>query len=155
MTRKTRLTGRILGAISGRSLKLEARTWINCWKMVISKQIRARCAQGPGGVRPGAVRPSPGAVWDKMVVVHAKTRNNRDLNATSIQIVENWCDLMAMIPGVEPKLIRLLTELCSSYRLLNVPAGHGALRGGPALSQGSIERGATRQVAENPHGKQQ
>ncbi|KAI3700776.1 hypothetical protein L2E82_45414 [Cichorium intybus] len=120
---KADLTGRILDAISGRSLKLEARTWINCWKMVISKQIRARCAQGPGGVRPGAVRPSPGAVWDKMVVVHAKARNNRDLNATSIQIVENWCGLMAMIPGVEPKLIRLLTELCSSYRLLNVPAG--------------------------------
>ncbi|KAI3738871.1 hypothetical protein L2E82_29094 [Cichorium intybus] len=27
-----------------------------------------------------------GAVWDKMVVVHAKARNNRELNAASIQI---------------------------------------------------------------------
>ncbi|KAI3751870.1 hypothetical protein L2E82_22961 [Cichorium intybus] len=32
-------TGEGLGVISGRILKLEARTWINCWKMVNSKQL--------------------------------------------------------------------------------------------------------------------
>ncbi|KAI3700888.1 hypothetical protein L2E82_45529 [Cichorium intybus] len=48
--------------------------------------IKAQCAQDPGGVRPGAVRPTPGAVWDKMVVVHAKARNNRKFNAASIQM---------------------------------------------------------------------
>ncbi|KAI3708658.1 hypothetical protein L2E82_37973 [Cichorium intybus] len=47
---------------------------------------QAQCAQDQGGVRPGAVRPAPGAVWDKMVVVHAKARNHRELNAASIQV---------------------------------------------------------------------
>ncbi|KAI3751693.1 hypothetical protein L2E82_22784 [Cichorium intybus] len=55
-------------------------------------------------------------VWDKMVVVHAKARNNRDLNAASIQISrESDKD--------KNGAIRLLPELCSSYRLLNVPTG--------------------------------
>ncbi|KAI3780939.1 hypothetical protein L2E82_10933 [Cichorium intybus] len=115
---------------------------------------QAQCAQEPGGVRPGAV-------WDKMVVVHAKTRNNRNVNAASIQMVR---PLVAMIldaiskrcglygydvlvrPSGYDKLIRLLTELCSSYRLLNVPAvvlddfvglqdfNHSILRLGPSNS---------------------
>ncbi|KAI3739373.1 hypothetical protein L2E82_29777 [Cichorium intybus] len=138
------------------------------------RRRQAQCAQEPGGVRPGAVRPGavrpgPGAA-----------RNNRDLNAASIQISresiidKNGAVSQSILMVRQYQIsresiidkngaIRLLTEPCSSYRLLNVPAanitgrnlGHAALRSEPALSQGSIERGATRQVAENPHDKQQ
>ncbi|KAI3766017.1 hypothetical protein L2E82_16065 [Cichorium intybus] len=53
----------------------------------------------PAGDRRGAPKPLAGCaqahsnldhrlvmVWDKMVVVHVKARNNRELNAASIQV---------------------------------------------------------------------
>ncbi|KAI3780058.1 hypothetical protein L2E82_09927 [Cichorium intybus] len=91
-------------AISAGNHGIEVRNWNHSLELVIPMLIKctnrdwpgdlhwrqAQCAQEPGGVRPGAVRPGAvrpvlGAVWDKMVVVHAKARNNRDLNAANIQ----------------------------------------------------------------------
>ncbi|KAI3750363.1 hypothetical protein L2E82_20997 [Cichorium intybus] len=86
--------------------------------------------QALGAVRPGSWRgaPNPWRSMGQMVVVHAKARNNRDLNAASIQISrESMIDKNGAISRASMTdkngAIRLLTELCSSYRLLNVPAG--------------------------------
>ncbi|KAI3680265.1 hypothetical protein L2E82_50490 [Cichorium intybus] len=86
------------------------------------------------------IRPPESTVWDEMVVVHAKARNNRDLNAASIQISresdkdKNGAVSQSILMVRQYQIsresiidkngaIRLLTELCSSYRLLNVSAG--------------------------------
>ncbi|KAI3700520.1 hypothetical protein L2E82_45151 [Cichorium intybus] len=110
---------------------------------------------------------------DKMVVVHAKARNNRDLNAASIQLADTMIrqyqisresdkDKNGAVIVIQP--IRLLTELCSSYRLLNVPAaGCYKLVSEPrarsskewtSLSQAPLNEGQRGQIAENPHDKQ-
>ncbi|KAI3751222.1 hypothetical protein L2E82_22270 [Cichorium intybus] len=88
---------------------------------------QAQCAQEAGGVRPGAVRPVLGAVETS-----SGDENDKCKNICKRQ------DQISHKNGA----IRLLTELCSSYRLLNVPAaatitgrnlGRAALRSEPAL----------------------
>ncbi|KAI3721559.1 hypothetical protein L2E82_32575 [Cichorium intybus] len=98
-------------------------------------------------------------VWDKMVVVHAKARNNRDLNAASIQISrESLIDKNGVVSqsifmvrqdqirreSIIDKngAIRLLTELCSSYRLLYVPAGGGGSSDGGDSGLKVVEGGS-------------
>ncbi|KAI3765432.1 hypothetical protein L2E82_15465 [Cichorium intybus] len=104
-----------LRAKTWKSLKLEARNWNHSLELVIPKlnklenrsswpaaqrsrpdthgcrdpKSRVFATRHAWSSRPeeqGLRDPTIGLVWDKMVVVHAKARNNRDLNTASIQV---------------------------------------------------------------------